>query len=203
LSRKDILISDPSVKEMNATQWLFELESLYNREETKYKEYTAIGDLVRKSFIHMLGLNLFPIEEQVGVDAMGDPIVRYRKPEDHEILPLTMYVGREEMIKEVLERNEALYHQDEYEAAEEAGEVKHMTPEELDAFMQDEDDLVFDDPEEMRKYNIWNSEGTKRALHSLVEIRDKYPDEDPANELIDDNVPARKPSKPKIYVDED
>ena len=203
LSRKDILISDPSVKEMNSTQWLFELESLYHREETKFEEYTAIGDIIRKSFISMLGLNLLPIEEQIGVDSLGDPIVRYRRPKDEEILPLTMFVGREEIIKEVLDRQKAMYSQDEYDELEEAGEVKHMTPEELDAFMADDDDIVFDDPDEARKKRIWNSEGTRLALNSLVEIVDKPKTEDPAEVLKDYDENIKRSKKPKIYVDGD
>ena len=50
---------------MNDTQWLFELESLYAKEEQRYEEIQVLTDVARKGLVSILGLNLMPIEEEV------------------------------------------------------------------------------------------------------------------------------------------
>ena len=81
---------------MNNTQWLFELESLYHREETRYEEISAFSKIIKQGVATMLGLNLMPMEDKIGVDANGDDIIRYRRPNEDEYLPFSLMVGRED-----------------------------------------------------------------------------------------------------------
>ena len=166
-------MTDPSVKEMNNTQWLFELESLYHKEETRYEEMIAIGQIIKHGVATMLGLNLMPVEDKAGVDSNGDDIIKYRRPNENEYLPLALLTGREEVIGEIVKRQKDMADQIELDHKEASGEIKHRTAEELDEFMHDEDDMVFNNPEEMRKYLIWKSQDTKNALKSLVTIVEK------------------------------
>lgn len=163
-------MSDPSVLNMNDTQWLFEFEGLYHQDEKRLEEYKALSEIVRKSIISLLGLDLFPVEDIVGVDNEGKNIVRYRMPEDNEILPLAIFTGREELLSEIVERHSQMKIQEEADLADdlyESGEA--MTIEELEEFMDDGSDIDFVDPESFKKNLAWKNPTTQAYLASMVE----------------------------------
>ena len=167
---------------MNDTQWLFELESLYAKEEQRYEEIQVLTDVARKGLVSILGLNLMPIEEEVPVEdrdieyvgAIGEDKVftKLRQPKDHEFLPLSILMGREEIIAEIVKRQQELQDQDELDAKEESGESVHMTPDELDDFMNDgldDGDMVFlDSAVDLEKKMLWESEETQKINRALV-----------------------------------
>jgi hypothetical protein len=75
LARKKILSSAPEVKEMNDTQWLFELESLYAKEEQRYEEIQVLSEVARKGLVSILGLNLMPVEEDIPLESIDEEYV--------------------------------------------------------------------------------------------------------------------------------
>jgi len=205
LTHKKILISDPSVNKMNDTQWLFEYEGLKYAEECKLEEYKAISQYIKKGFISMLGLDLFPIEEEVGTDPAGQPIMKYRRPEDHEIMPLAVYVGREEILAEVAKRHQELALQEKADSGEVEEEfvASDMSLEDLDGlFGSDSDsDISFPTgPEDIRKHNIWNSATTQATLKSMfVEKSDS--DEDLEDEFAPAEIIRGEKKSPKVTVE--
>jgi len=190
---------------MNDTQWLFEYEGLRYAEERKLEEYKAISQYIKKGVISMLGLDLFPIEENIGVDPAGEPITRYRRPEDHEIMPLSVYIGREEIMAEVAKRHQELALQEDAES----GEVKEefvdsdMTPDELDDLFGDsggESDISFPtDPEEIRKHRLWNSATTQATLKSMF-IDKKESDKELEEEFAPSEIRGEK-KKARVTID--
>ena len=181
---------------MNDTQWLFEYEGLRYAEERKLEEYQAIAQYIKKGVISMLGLDLFPIEEQVGVDPMGDPIMRYRHPKDNEIMPLSVYIGREEIMSEVAKRHQELALQE----GAESGEVEEefvgsdMTLDELDDLFggTSDSDISFPtDPEEIRKHRVWNSATTQATLKSMFIDKKDSDDEFAPSEIRSEKKTAK------------
>lgn len=166
---------------MNDTQWLFELESLYAKEEQRYEEIQVLADTARKGLVHMLGLNLMPVAEEIPFEerdieyagSVGEDKIftRLRQPEDHEFIPLSILMGREEIIAEIIKRQQELFDQEELVKKEEAGEVPQMTPEELDAFMNEDldgDMMFLDNPVDLEKKMIWESEEMQKLNAALV-----------------------------------
>ena len=190
LANKQVLISDPIVKNMNETQWLFEFEGMRFAEEQKVEEYKALISFIKKGVVSILGLDLLPVEESVESSIDGETITRYRRPNDNEILPLTIYLGQEGILSEVAKRHQELEEQEKAEIAStqetSSGEfVSHqLTPEELDDLIgldpDAESDITFPvGSEEARKQAIWNSPATKSYLtNGLMDIRDKDKDLD-------------------------
>jgi hypothetical protein len=167
LSRKRILISDPAAQRMNSTQWNFELLGLVERDKRKYEDISSIMKVSRNSLIDMLGLNTIPVEESL-VDEEGNTYTRLRKPDENEITPLAFLCGNDAVLSKVAESHAELQKQEELEEKEESGKIVMMTPEELDEFMQD-DDLIFpDDPEELEKKLKWESFENKEILKHMV-----------------------------------
>ena len=153
----------------------------------------------------MLGLDLFPIEEEVGIDPTGQPITKYRRPEDHEIMPLAVYMGREDILAEVAKRHQELALQEDAESGEVDEEFvsSDMTPEELDDLVgnayEDADISFPTDPEELKKYHRWNSSTTQAALNSMfVEKSDS--DKEFEEEFSSSEIRGEK-KRPKVTVD--
>lgn len=173
MAKKGVLVSDPSFKNMNPTQWLFELESLNTVADRRYEDIATLLNLGRKSAIELLGLNIMPVEEDVPIEEGGGPdgeggvITRLRPANEHEIVPLVAYVGQAEMLSTIAEKYQEMHLQDELDQKEEEGRIVRLDPDELDEFI--DGDIAFpDDPEELKKYLIWNSEETKATLNQLV-----------------------------------
>lgn len=174
-------MSDPEVQNMNDTQWLFELEGLYVKEEQRIEEIKVLSKVFKKAVVDLLGLNLLPVEEQIPIEdrdpeylgAIGEEEVytRLRHPEEHEIIPLAILMGREEMVAEIIKRQKELYEQEDLDRKEEAGDLVHMTPEELEAFMDEDDgDLDFiEDSAAREKRMIWESEEYQKMNAALVQ----------------------------------
>lgn len=161
LERKGILISDPVLKEMNPTRWAFEVESAEIAEENRVEEMKAMFDVVKSSVIRLLGLNLMPVEDGEG---------RYRLPEDHEVLPLTVWMGSGgEVLKEALERNKQFLEQSKIES--EIGEslanpTAELSPEELDELF--DGDISFDDSTFAKP--DWESDEAKAIRRQMIKI---------------------------------
>jgi hypothetical protein len=191
---------------MNDTQWLFELESLYAKEEQRYEEIQVLSEVARKGLVSILGLNLMPVEEDIPLESIDEEYVgaiggeriltKLRHPKDHEFLPLSILMGREEIIAEIIKRQQELHDQEELDSKEESGEIVHMTPEELDAFMNDgvdEGDMVFlEDAVDLEKQMIWQSEEIQKINKALVK-----PMSDKDNDLLelDEAASNRRPIK--------
>ena len=198
-------MTDPSVQDMNTTQWLFELEGLYHRDEVRFEELTALGKIIKYGAISMLGLNLMPVEESTGTDQAGDPILKYRHPNEDEFMPLSIFSGREEIIAEVMKRQEALAQQQSIGYTDTPADfdtpILKSTPmdlDELDFFIEEGLGTAgIEDSEELRKHQIWNSKDTKRVLDSLVQ---PYPTDD-ESEGAPKDVGKRVPNKAKVFVD--
>ena len=209
MAQKGILVSDPSVKDMTDTQWLFEFEGLYHKDEKRLEEYKAISSIVKRSIISLLGLDLFPVEEKQGVGPDGEPIVRYRMPEDHEILPLSIFVGKEELLSEIVKRHKEIKIQEEIDAEERSfDENEDLVFNDLDEveeyFNDDDSDISFtDDPSFMHKRSVWKSEETQRYLENMVHDISKK-DENLENELdvVDtaNTIQSRK-KEAKVYIE--
>ena len=193
---------------MNDTQWLFELEGLYAKEEDRYEELRAISKFIKQSVVEMLGLNLMPIEEEIPFEERdpelegaigGDSAIRrLRAPNENEIIPLSILMGREEIIAEIIKRQQELHTQEELDSKLEKGDLVQMTPDELEEFMfedRDDGDIAFlDDPELFEKRARWNSEEMQRMNSLLVKpMEDKDKDVDFMEESPP--KPSRKRSK--------
>lgn len=192
---------------MNDTQWLFELESLYAKEEQRYEEIQVLSEVARKGLVSILGLNLMPVEEDIPLEdrdaeyqgAIGEDKIftKLRHPEDHEFLPLSILMGREEIIAEIVKRQQELHDQEEFEDKEAKGEAVHMTPDELDDFMNEgvEGDMLFiDDPSDLEKKLIWESEENQKLLKSLVK---PYSEKD--NDLLEMDEAATSNPKQREF----
>lgn len=191
------MVSDPSVNAMNETQWIFELEALNSKDERKFEETKLMADIVKKNVIALLGLDLMPVEEVVGEDPNGEKIVRYRRPEEHEIMPLAAFMGREEVMSAVAKRHEEMQIDQsiELEGVEESSGLSEKavveTPEDLDALFMDTP-IFLEDPEVVRKRAIWNDPQTQQELAAMVIPMDKEAD---IAELERDVVAPKKKSK--------
>lgn len=160
LCRKNILICDTVLDNMNETRWLFEVESLRSFKERSDQEKLDAIQYIKKSVINILGLNLMPIQdEKTGL---------LRRPEDDEIYPLVAAMGREDFIKALAERYEEMTIQEDVkeELDTEMTGLDKMDVDELDEFIGDIE--FVDDPEASRKKSVWHSETTQNYIKSNV-----------------------------------
>lgn len=183
-------MSDPAIKAMNDTQWLFELEGLALKTERKYDDIASFTKLTRQGLVDLLGLNVMPVPEEIpleeggGLDEEGKPITRLRRSSDGEIVPLAMLIADPEVINEIAKQNQELATQNMLDEKEEAGEIVHRTPEELDEYM-DSDIEFIDDPDMFRKKMIWESPETKATLESMVKPLLKEEPEEVAKPVLE------------------
>lgn len=186
---------------MNDTQWIFEYESLRYEEEERINELTLIAQHVKKAVINLLGLNLLPIEGEDGL---------LRRPEDHEIIPLAALVGNEPIIKEIGDRNEEYYAQEEArneETVDETGieEVgSDMDAEDLDEWMMG--DIEFDDdPVEIRK-RLAMAEAQPLYDNGVITVVSDEEKEkifgDALGVTVSDRAVKKEKKKPKVIIEE-
>jgi len=162
-----VLINDPLVREMNETQWMFELESLRLSEEDRVKEIKEVLDVFMASMANMLGLDLMPFREEDGT---------LRQPTREEYIPLSLLVARREWLKELGEAMQEFMAQE--QIAEEldsppAGTVTSLEElEELEAQQKEIEmagDIEFpEDQEDLRKFMKWNSPRNKFIQDNIV-----------------------------------
>ena len=198
---------------MNDTQWLFELESLYAKEEQRWEELQVLSNYFRKGMVNLLGLNLMPIEEEIPFEerdpeylgAMGEEKIftRLRRATEDEIIPLSMLIGSPEIIGEIAKKRKLLADQEELEEKEAKGEIVEMTPDELDAFMNEglpEEDIQFiDSPAELEKRLMWESEETQKLNAALVKpLTEK--DKDEQLEFDRSVRPAKSKKKARVTL---
>jgi len=146
----------------------------------------------KKMVVNLLGLNLVPVTDQ----ETGN----LRRPEDHEIIPLAMLTASPEMLKTIIEQNQALVEQDEALESDEDQKVTELTPDELDAMFSD--DLVFlNNPEELEKKLVMESPETKRLVEQLVTIRDDGPPK--AEELSENSDEIKDSVKTSVKIESD
>jgi hypothetical protein len=169
LARKNILIADPVAQNMNATQWLFELEGIALADERKYDDIHSLVKIGRRTLIDLLGLNIMPVSDDT-IDNLGNVITTLRRPEDTEVTPLAILCGNETMLSKVYEMHEELAKQDEIEKKIDEGKIVEMTPEALDEFMQGDGDIDFLDGDIslMEKKLKWRSQENRDILSAMV-----------------------------------
>lgn len=98
MSRKGVLLSDPSVQEMTYAQWLIEAAALQKREDGEREErqnmaleiYKAAARTFRETLIHVLGANI-----GAGKAEEGEPT---------PYIPLMTTLARGEVVEELLKR---------------------------------------------------------------------------------------------------
>ena len=195
LDKKKILISDPRVQDMTELQWAAEMAQYEVSHNTKYEEIEQIFESAKAVLASYLGLNIVPVQdEQTGL---------YRMPDTNEIMPLSFFVARRELLQDVSEKLEALENQETLNVID--GEVtldEDMTPEELDAMFESDLDF-FDDEESLRKFVGWESPEAQQLRKQLIEIVDETTLEKELESLEDrpkNVVKSRKP--PKIVIDD-
>ena len=171
LSHKKMLLSDPRVRDLNETQWRFEWESLQNAEKDHHEELKDGLEAIRRLLTGVLGLDLMPREE---------PETGYlRRPEPDEYTPLSLLVARSEWVKELADRMDALEEQTKLKEEEALGIGGIEELEELEKELLDSGDLVFiDDPDELRKYNAWNSPASKHIREHMILPLEEVPVQD-------------------------
>lgn len=171
MTKRQVPIGDPRIKGMNDTQWVFEMEALNKEDSERYEDIRMMAEVAKDQFVSALGLNLCPIE---------DPVTGLlRMPESHEIMPLAVMTGRDDVLGMIKERHEDFINQEEVRAqlAQEGEDyddgIVELSPEELQQFMEDEGDVEFDStPEELKKSMGWGDGLTQAYLENLVLNKD-------------------------------
>jgi hypothetical protein len=154
-------MNDPRITELNETQLFLEVEAINLEEERKYEDLGLIAKAAKKAIINLLGLNLLPIEDS--------ETKLLRMPEDHEILPLIMFIGHEGILKGLSEKVQDLEAQElalkQVEEEKKSGKEEISTDEFLD-FM--ESDLEFVDEKEIKRLSVINSPGYEYLAKNVV-----------------------------------
>jgi hypothetical protein len=177
LSRRKIPLGDPRIKNMNDTQWVFELESMNLEDEHKFNEIKSITTMIKDGAIGLLGLGGMPIEdEETGL---------LRQMKSGEFVPLSLIMGRDDVLQMVMEKQEEFRNQEEQRKALElegfatGGRIQdvdvgvsEMTPDELEEFMQGDEPEFENTPEELKKMMEWGSPETQSYLENLVLNKD-------------------------------
>jgi len=156
-------MSDPRLKEMTRTRWLFEVWQIRLKEDTLVKRITSVGEQAFKAFrdtlIGVLGLNIEPIGRVNPLAPDGDPV--YEWPKEGEFTPLIYAIARPDYMKQAMEKIQGLM----------PGGVDVSKFDEEEGFT--EDDLVFFDelPVDAKKA-FWNSTEMEAQLRQLVIQKD-------------------------------
>lgn len=156
-SRKRVLISDPQLRKMTKSRWLFEGWQVRLEEEATAKKIEQVGTEVIKAIqqviINTVGLNLEPIAEP-DPDNPGES--KYRWPKGEEFTPLILAIARPEYLSSALEKVNSLL-------AEPTDSGDTPAP------LLDEEDLDFFDALEVdEKKATWESLETQQALKTYV-----------------------------------
>jgi len=184
LANKKYLINDPIVQSMNDTQWLFEFESYAQSKEARYEEYKVIMDAWRNMLISLLGLNLLPIEEEEGG--------RLRMPTQDEIMPLSLIMGREEVVSHISKKLEDFRMQSDVDESMEIGEDTS-----IDEIEEAFPDLIFsDDPNAMKNFKFFHDPDIRKTQEAWVLPLDKK--DEP---VVKSNKEDRKPKKSRLRIE--
>lgn len=198
MSHKKLLVSDPNIQNMNDTMWLFEMESVFADEERRAEEFKATVDFAKKLVINLLGLNLMPVEiEQPGQENLPkeERVVHLASPGDNEYIPLSIFCGRSEIVSEVIKRQQELSLQQEVDRKISSGEFVVMDPDELDAFMEDDGDIL---PMEDYKGKWVNKEAEATSALFVRPIEEKDADLLSAKDkrsMVDSKFPLKPKGK--------
>ena len=181
MTKRQIPIGDPRVKNLNDTQWVFELEAMNKEDTDHYKDLSKISEMVKEQLANMLGLNVIPIE---------DPNTGYlRMPEPDEFVPLSLLLGNDQVLEHAKKQLDEFYtqenvkkqlgHEDVFpEVVGEAEHVQELTPEELEAFMQYEGDVEADaTPAGLAAAMAWGGKQNQVMLEHLVLAKDDLNDD--------------------------
>lgn len=166
---------------MNDTQWVFELEAMNQAEQEKISQYRSVAEIFKKQVIHMLGLDLCPVE---------DPDTNLlRMPDVDECIPLAAIIGRDDVLKMIEDRMGEYLNQEHTRNQLESGDPNglgpirsdgvpadiavELTPEELEEFMSDPGDVDFENShEEVAKALNWASPLDRSVLETVVLNKD-------------------------------
>lgn len=161
------MISDPVVRDMNDSRWIFEWEGLLLTEEEKREEFIDLFELFKKSIINILGLDITPVlDEETGM---------LRRPNKDEFLPLSVLCGRKEIVNEMSTKISDMIEQEENPPSNTIGSLEEL--EELERSQLDDGDIEFsDDPEALRKFLAWNSQEAKYIRKHVIETIPDEPD---------------------------
>jgi hypothetical protein len=200
LTKKGYLISDPVVKEMNPTQWAFQLLSYNEEQDNRYEEITSLAQLFKTAAINLLGLNIAPIEEE-------DPetgVTKLRPPKDHEFTPLSVLLASPEMLSGIIEKHDELQVQEQVDAELEE-DIEVPTAEDLDKefgdieFMEDLETLqkkaAWESPEALHLRKLFITD--EKELGSIDEMLSE-PDEREKRQMA---AVRRLPKKTKLIID--
>jgi len=175
---------------MNSTRWLFEYESARFEEENKYEDYRFFMKALKKTLLHIYGLDIVPVEGDDGL---------LRRTDDDEFIPLSLIVGRREWVKDVGEKFQ------EFQAQEEA----KIKPVEIDSLEDlevveefDDGDILFDDPEEMRKHAIWNSPQSKYIREHEIDYVDEDGNEIDKEDLFKKDEEKKDINRSRLTIDD-
>lgn len=197
LAKKNRLISDPVVRDMNSTQWAFEYLSYIEEQDKRYNEIETLADLVRSGVINLLGLNIVPIEEET------DGIKRLRPPEDHEFTPLATLLASPEMLKAVMDKHNELAMQKQVDT-DLAKEKDVLTAEDIDEQLADIE--FMESAEDLLKKAAWSSPRAKEMRKLLIGNLDDQPSIDeqlrePDSRELYNRKEAKRLLKPKLVID--
>lgn len=162
-AKKKILASDPQLKSMTKTRWLFEGWQVRLEEEAKAKFAMQVGEEAVKALQHVLctvlGTNIEPIAEP---DPENPSEPKYRWPKEGEFTPLIFAISRPDYIAAAMEKVGKIM-------PEIVGEASGEAPEPL---VSEEDLEFFDDLEVDQRKAFWNSLEMQQQLKQLVIQKD-------------------------------
>ncbi len=187
-------LGDPRLRDMNDTQWLYEIECTNMQEEARYEELKDITKAIKMEVQSMLGLNINPVEDpKTGL---------LRLPDENEYTPLLMVTGPAEYLKSVGERIEQYRVQEQVHAdlqsevdgvptsttsgVSEQGAIgdiayEDVTVEDLEAFMDEaSSDAEFENtPEELERMEGWDSTSNRFMADHMVLSKEDLDEHEP------------------------
>ncbi len=95
LARKGVLISNPDVRRMTRTQWLFEYFALIERNKSEQEIFVRN---MKAILVNIFGLNAIRPEHENGIPKKWEEMTDEEK---EAFLPLSLWIGREDMLKRI------------------------------------------------------------------------------------------------------
>ena len=187
LANKKYLLNDPIVQTMNDTQWYFEFESYAQSQDSRYEEYKVVMEAWKRMLISLLGLNLMPVEEEEDG--------RLRMPTEDEIMPLSLIMGREEVVAAISKKLDE--YRDQSEVDNQMASEDYEPIDDLDDLEDTLPDMIpLDDPKELKNFMFMNDPINKKIHESWVLPLDKK-DED----IVKSNKESRRPNKSRLRIE--
>jgi hypothetical protein len=116
-------------------------------------------------------------------------------------MPLSMLVGNEAVVAEIVKRQEELHHQSEIEKQESSEGYVQMTPEELEDFMNEGNSEFLDNPEDFKKHMIWNDPINKSAVKELIKTLEEVEEENKKEFTSRCDISNIKRNKNKVVIE--